>query len=153
MTITISKAQHLLSSRANDLICNQYIERPDEHNDYHASSTYLDLGQQVSPNNIAYYISGDEFACSDFKLVLNVNYLPDATPSTEFFIACASDICGKVADLSLPEDVESFIRDASIESNAYTYCYNGITIKVNKQAWLHSVNNGYEIHFIFSKTK
>src|SRR3546814_3938911 len=48
--------------------------------DYHhsytgwrASSSYLDVYKELIPNNIAYYIEGEEFATLKLKLVLNIN--------------------------------------------------------------------------------
>lgn len=48
-----------------------------DHVGWHAQSGYLELQDSVIPNNVSYYIDGDEFVVSKLKLVLNLNS-PDA---------------------------------------------------------------------------
>lgn len=61
------------------------IEMGDYHSiigDWYASSPYLELGEGIMPDNIAYYIDGNENAATQLKLVLNVNN-PDAPETSE----------------------------------------------------------------------
>jgi hypothetical protein len=38
-----------------------------------ASSPYLEIGDAIMPNNLAYYVDGHEAVATTLKLVLNVN--------------------------------------------------------------------------------
>lgn len=61
-------------------------------NDYHrtydgwtACSRYHDIGDDLLPSNLAYYVEGDEFVVSKLKLVLSVNVPQSADQAYECF--------------------------------------------------------------------
>lgn len=61
------------------------IEMGDYHSimgDWFASSPYLELGEGMIPDNIAFYIDGNKNAATQLKVVLNVNN-PDAPEASE----------------------------------------------------------------------
>src|SRR5690606_27089206 len=60
--------------------------------DYHrsyagwwASSSYLELDKELSPNYIAYYREGDELAVLKLKLILNINSPRVASDAEDIF--------------------------------------------------------------------
>lgn len=137
----------LLKSRGEPLALNNYKQDVHEQEMWFASSDYLELKANKLKNNIAFYVSGNEYKCNELKLILNINDISSEVPAKEFLIACAKDICDKVTN-NLPLEVESYIRLTGRCCDKFSKCYSEIIIDINFIPFKNSDIDGYEIQFI-----
>ena len=80
---------------AEGLVAGDYYPSSGE---WYAESTPLDLSKDVLPDNIVYFIEGDEFAAKRLKLKLNVTGLPNSVLGEEKFREFASVLLQAVLD-------------------------------------------------------
>lgn len=139
--------KELLKSRGEPLTLNNYKQDVHEQEMWFANSDYLELKANKLTNNIAFYVSGNEYECNEFKLVLNINDIATEVPAKEFLIACAKDLCNKITD-SLPLEIESYIRITGMCCDKLQKWYDNIIIDLNFIPFVHSDIDGYEIQLI-----
>lgn len=85
--------RHAISFLADHgLLAGDYRETCGE---WHASSTYHEIGKGLFPNNIAFYLSGDELSVRELKLVLNVNDKEDEEEALTKFQALVAMLVQK----------------------------------------------------------
>lgn len=114
-----------LSSK--NLITNDYHQDAFDTSSWFASSNYLEVGAGIFPNNIAYYIEGDELIARKLKLVVNFNDVESEKETTVKFIEIASELIRNSLAQDMPEilveklisktptDIDVFGKDISIE--------------------------------------
>lgn len=115
-----------------------HYQRLDE-NGWFANSNYLEVSEGLHlKNNIAYYISGNEHAATELKLVLNVND-PDARDEAE----CRFRETG----LILLHSAVGSALDAAARNNIWTDSFSaqveGRRIELEKNIWQAGVPGGY----------
>lgn len=117
--------------------------------DYHcnydgwmASSHYCDVGDDVYPNNLAYYVEGDEFVVSKLKLVLNVNSPAGAAQAYESF-AQAAQLLVKMA---LPGALNSN-DDLSLTSGDAPLLLHGYELVLKCNQWPNGIKGGHDLTF------
>ena len=78
---------------AKDFLISEGLETGDYHpafdGEWFASSKMMELGQGLLPDNMAYYVDGDERVARLLKLKLNVNNPTDAAQSDQTFVRTA----------------------------------------------------------------
>lgn len=118
-------------------------------NDYHrggtewwANSSYLDLGTEVLPNNLAYYIEGDEFTVSKLKLVLNINAPETAAQAYERF--------SEVVSILIRTAIPGVLREAdelNIQCGEGPLQVGGYALELKREDWPNGIKGGHEFAF------
>lgn len=119
-------------------------------NDYHrspegwwANSGYLDLGEEILPSNVAYYVEGDEFVVSKLKLVLNV-YAPDvADQAYERFF----QIVSLLVNAAIPGALLNG-RVLDIQVDDVPLIVNGYALALKRNDWTNRIEGGHDLAFI-----
>lgn len=110
---------------------------------YGCSSPYKELGTQYPmANNLAYYVDGKADRVSRLKLVLNVNFDPQAENARAELLKAAILLTAKSLNRELPIPIRVAIRvgrDASAEAA-------GVSFEVLHLDW--PTGKGYEVQFI-----
>lgn len=118
-------------------------------NDYHrvhdgwrASSAYLEIGGPLLPNNVAYYVEGDEFVASRLKLVLNINAPGEAEEAYKRFKQIVAVLSAEaIPGLRLSEE------DFEIQANGSPVTINGYTLTLKQRNWESGVPGGHDLAF------
>lgn len=118
-------------------------------NDYHrdhdgwiACSPYRKLGEDLTPNNLAYYLEGDEFVVSTLKLVLNINAPAAAPLAYENFVQTTA--------LLVQHAIPGIARDKfefSLESDGCPVLLNGYRLTLSRNDWVHGIKGGHDLVF------
>jgi hypothetical protein len=112
---------------------------------YGCSSPYKEIGKGTLfsiPNNLAYYVNGNQQTVNELKLVLNVNTLRDAEVS-HAALAVASGLLTKRA---LNGDLSDEVLAALLAGRSGKWKTGSNRIEVYRDDWA-TANGGYEIHF------
>ena len=98
---------------------------------WHMSSPYLDIGDEILPNNIAYYVEGTRDVANTLTLKLNVNEPNRAEESQRLFEDIASELFEKATSATLPEAIKNAINktESSVTS------MDGISIMCQINEW------------------
>ena len=86
----------------------QDILDPDQ---WHSNSAYMDVGGGAIPNDMAYYIDGNEQCATRLKLVANVNDLGSARSLKVHFLKAIEELNAKALGGSVPSELLAAIRD------------------------------------------
>lgn len=117
------------------------------HDEWYASSPYLEIGDGILPDNIAYYVEGDENTAKRLKLVLNVNNPSNAITSEERFVALAYTLIAGAFDSI---DIDDVIDRIFSDENTVTMD-NGRSISLSRQDWQGGIKGGYEKRFLIEQ--
>lgn len=90
-----------LSSK--NLITNDYHQDAFDGSSWFASTNYLEVGAGIFPNNIAYYIEGDELIARKLKLVVNFNDIVSEKETTLQFTEIISELFSKALAQEMPD--------------------------------------------------
>lgn len=107
-----------------------------------ASSRYLDIGESLMPNNVVYYIKGDEFIASELKLVLNVNDCDSADEAYQ----CFFDIVSVLMNQALPGAPCSG-REVLPRAGDPILILQGHAIKLERIDWPKHARGGHQLVF------
>ncbi len=121
-------------------------------NDYHraayttdqwfAGSNYLELDDDILPNNIAYYVDGDAEIALQLKLVLNVNNSVTAEAAISTLVSLADHLVEKALGKPLPEA----IRTGFISKTDSCATLQGKQVIVEFEPFMNS--RGFTIWFV-----
>ena len=75
-------------------------------NEWFSSSNYVEVGEGVFKNNIAYYVEGNSFAASTLKLILNMNNADEERNALLCFQKYALELYNKAFKSALSKDFE-----------------------------------------------
>lgn len=112
------------------------------HVDWSASSRYLDVGGWPSPNNVAYYITGNEFTASELKLVLNINEPESAEEACEHFFGIVTALIKAAIPGALRDGKELLIN-----AGDPPLLVQGHEITLERIDWPRHVKGGRELVF------
>lgn len=107
-----------------------------------AASPYLEIGSALLPDNLAYYVYGDELVARSLCLVLNVNN-PDTASHSEAKLAEAATILFSKAvggDFPNPLGSPSWLNEGECE---IAPC----VIRVTRDNWTGGIRGGYDKRF------
>ena len=110
-------------------------------NEWFASSPYLDIGDGILPNNIAYYIEGNKEAVTRLKIKMNINELEQAKEAHEELYEIASILHLNALRAQIDEKFENAIVNGINEENSV----NSKIVKVVTEHWNN--NKTYEVTF------
>lgn len=130
-------ATHFLSSAG--LLTNDYHRGPQG---WWANSGYLDLGEDLFPSNVAYYVEGDEFVVSKLKLELNVNAPDVADQAYERFFQIISLLVNAAVPGALRHG-----RTLQIQTDELPLIINGYALALKRNDWTNRIKGGHELAF------
>lgn len=84
------QARKFLTSK--NLTPGDYHQDAFDESEWFASTSYLEIGTGIFPNNVAYYIEGDELIARKLKLVVNYNDVESEAETTVRFSEIASEL-------------------------------------------------------------
>ena len=108
---------------------------------WYACSSHLEMGDGLFPNDIVYYVEGDEFIAHTLKLVVNFNEIGTAAATRTRF----TDIAGKLVENALHIDMPAEIREAINAETSKRLIIAGKTAEVTKELWPNC--QGYKLRF------
>jgi len=103
-----------------------------------SSTPYLDLDDEIMPNNIAFYVEGDENLAKKLILKLNVNVPCQSEAGISQFVEIADMLCRRALSNYLPEEILEAIQNKTDESIKL----KGKLISVISSEF---INEGYDI--------
>jgi hypothetical protein len=106
---------------------------------WRASSSYLNLGDSVLPNNISYGIEGDALVVDHLWLMLNVNEPDGAESSQQRFLAVACTLVREA--LAGVDDLEGL----ELSTNGQPVIIGQKHLTLRRTDWSGGVAGGYEI--------
>jgi len=112
--------------------------------EWHASSSYLEIGEGVMQDNIAFYISGGATVVKTLKLVLNNNDNNNDDISLSVFLDVARCLYEKALDKEMPVNIEKAI----LSGRRKKVTIRGKVISVVKHTWPKGSIGGYDIYFL-----
>ena len=129
---------------ALDLETGDYIQDGLDASQWYSSSNYLDVNGGPLPNNIAFYVEGDEQCATTLKLVANVNHVPSVQTLRIRFTAAVEQLLEKAIACAAPSELVSAINDEV----AISIIVSGKKIEFVKESWPSL--RGYELRFYLS---
>lgn len=115
-------------------------------NEWHASSPMVDIGKEIIPDNIAYYVEGIEGIAKVLKIKLNINDSSRTHSSREKLLALAETLIQK----SLNMDITESTKNALLVGKPNCESYGSKSVSVAVDCWRGHKFNGHEITFIVS---
>jgi len=119
------KAKEVLTGEG--IITSHY--QPAFEDEWHASSNYFKLNDDILANKIAYYITGNFEAAQDLKLVLDVTHPAKATDAHLKLFRCAKHLYKFAFNQDLPRN----IADAIMRGQKKSVELEGKTVSVQKK--------------------
>ncbi len=136
------RAREYLTSEG--LIPGDYHQDPLKDTLWFASST-LEIGSTPLPNNIAYYIEGNEFIAQRLKLVANLNNPETASKTCQRFVEIAGLLFHRALHQEMPDDLQESITAETPSS----YMIAGKTVEFVREAWPSA--RGYSLRFTIDR--
>lgn len=112
-------------------------------NDWQSSSKMVELDEAIIPNNISYYVTGEEKIAKSLKLILYVNIPDDPIPAHEMLLLAATLLFSKAINMKLPYEIESAIK----RGIDYSFKIGNYSVSVEKHSWPCHRRGGYDIQF------
>lgn len=129
---------------ALDLETGDYIQEGLDAGQWYSCSNYLDVNGGPIPNNIAFYVEGNEQCAKRLRLVANVNDPPSVQTLRTKLIAAVEQLLAEALGCSMPSELIAAIND---EVPISTYV-SGKQIDFVKESW--PSQRGYELRFFLS---
>ena len=123
----------------DQLVPGDYHQCPFDDQEWFAASPYLEIGDGILPNNIAYYIEGDEHIARTLKLVVNFNDHEGADHTRARFAEVAEHLIIEALD----EEPPSAVRSSILAETPKTLAIRGKTIRIVRESW--PSGRGYEM--------
>lgn len=126
---------------AKDFLKDTGFSTRDYHRSYDeewfASSSMVEIGDGIIPNNIAYYLEGTEAAVTTLKLKLNVNEIATSAQAQDKFLEVGSVLLNKAVGASPLQN------SAPMEIIVGNY-----RIAIKKDEWTGGIKGGYDLMLI-----
>lgn len=106
-------------------------------NEWQSISDYVKLGEEITDNNIAYYVVGEQSVAKSLKLVLNVNLIKKEDIATEKFILCTISLTEAALQEPMPKDM----LKAILSQKNYSIKIQNRVLKISKINHLNSVQS------------
>lgn len=113
---------------------------------WHASSPILKLGNEISPDNITYYIEGIEGIAKILKIQININDSRRSQFSREIFL----DIAETLIQKSLKMNMTEYTKNALLVGEPNCESYGSKSVSVAIDFWQGHKFNGHDIELIVS---
>lgn len=129
---------------ALDLGTGDYIQDGLDANQWYSNSNYLDVNGELLPNNIAFYVEGDEQCAKSLKLVANVNDVSSVRSLRVSLITVVEKLLAEALDCSVPCE----LIDAINSETPISMHISGKKVDFVKELW--PSQRGYELKFYLS---
>ena len=123
------------------VVTGYYHPDASDQKQWFASSRYLEVSNGLFPNNIKYYIDGDELVAHTLKLVVNFNDMEAAHHTRN----CFADTTGELIRNALKQDIPSELREAIDMETPKRLMIAGKIAVLEKETW--PTQCGYELRF------
>lgn len=130
-----------------NIIAGDYNPSNYKKNEWAASSNLIDLSEweNTAPNNIAYYLTGDETSIKSLKLVLNINDLKNHKNAESKYLAACKELLEKVLNKDLPENwIKQLEKLEGFNSSIKT-----IHVQLSKDYFIPKTN-GYSLKLLIT---
>ena len=117
---------------------------PDE---WVASSALIEIGNDLFPNNISYYVEGDETTAKLLKLIVNVNLRENAEIAHVKLLSSVKVLLKAALGL----DATSEIETAIINGKNMKLKHGSLEFTVEKNDWPQNSIGGYDIKITISR--
>lgn len=134
------KAKEFLSQEG--LVTGHYNKLFDE---WQASSI-MELGKDLIPDNISYYVQGTESIASVLKIKLNIN---DSSRSN-FALNKLLDLSNVLSHACLKIELSDAMKNAILNVQVYNELQGNKRVSVEKETWSENKFGGYGVKFIIS---
>ena len=114
---------------------------PMEPSEWFSCSKLVEFGPGLFPNNIAYYLNGNERAVNSLKLKLNVNDPENAEEAHTKLLSSAD----KLAREALGLDLRDMLSKAIIPGQEGTLDGPNFKITLTKSEWSNHASRGYDL--------
>jgi len=112
--------------------------------EWFASSPYLEVGEDILPNNIAYYLEGNKKAVNRLKLKMNINEPEHAAEAHNMFCELASSLHSRAIGEELGHEYKNAILNGTDKEGRV----NTKMVRVTTEHWPN--NRGYDVGFSIS---
>ena len=110
--------------------------------EWFASSNYLDIGDEVIPNYMTYYVFGNKYTAKNLKLKLYMHN-PECKEAVPQFIELAEILLSKAMGAEASTNLDEVIRN---NQNVETI-FGGKTVSFSREEWPNSKTGQYDCSF------
>lgn len=114
---------------------------PMEPSEWFSCSRLVEFGSGLFPNNIAYYLNGNERAVNSLKLKLNVNYPENAEEAHAKLLSSADTLARE----ALGFDLRDMLSKAILPGHEGTLDGPNFKITFTKHEWPNHASGGYDL--------
>lgn len=115
-------------------------------NEWYSNSEMIELDEAILPNNISFYVIGNEHVAMLLKLILNVNSPESAIIAKNKLLSSVRLLFIKATNLPLPDEIEEVI----MKGINYSLVVENFSVVLEKQDWPTHLYGGYNINFAIS---
>lgn len=114
--------------------------------EWQASSSMMEFGEDLIPDNITYYVQGTENIANVLKIKLNIN---DSSRSN-FAQNKLLDLSNVLSHASLNIELSDAMKNAILNAQVYNELHGNKRVSIEKEIWYEHKLGGYDIKFIIS---
>ena len=116
--------------------------------EWHASSPYVEIGDGAIPNNIAYYLDGDDHAARVLKLNMHINEVSNAPEAHERF--CEAGVA--LFEYATKTNAPKWLSDSLIQGLDAEATIGNVNVYVEKEEFPNKRRNGYSVKLSMNHT-
>jgi hypothetical protein len=114
--------------------------------EWYASSKLINVGDDIIPNNISYYVDGNENIAKSVEIVVSIYSKESASMAHSKLRSSAKTILKVALGIDVSKDIETAIMEGKNQVFKLGY----YTATIEKNDWPQSPVGGYDIKFILS---
>lgn len=137
--------------RAKQFLLSEGLEtgfyHPIGQQEWCASSSLMDLDDDLIPNQISYYVDGNETTAKSLKLVLNIFSKESAVKAHSKLLSSVKTLLKAALNIKLSSDIETAI----MTSKNQTFNLGLFVATIEKNEWPQSPIGAYDVKFILSR--
>lgn len=115
-------------------------------NEWYSNSELIELDEAIFPNNISFYVIGNEHIAMFLKLILNVSSPKSAIMAKNKLLSSAKLLFTRATNLPFPDEIEEVIA----KGINYSLEVENYSVVIEKHDWPTHVYGGYDINFSIS---
>lgn len=115
-------------------------------NEWYSNSEMIELDEAIFPNNISFYIIGNEHVAILLKLILNVNSPESIIIAKNKLLSSAKLLFIRATNLPFPNEIEEVIE----KGINYSFEVENYSVVIEKHDWPTHIYGGYDINFSIS---
>lgn len=115
-------------------------------NEWYSNSEMIELDDAIFPNNISFYVMGNEHVAMFLKLILNVNSPETAIIAKNKLLLSSNLLFNKATHLPFPSEMQEVI----MKGINYSLEVGNYSVVIEKHDWPTHLHGGYDINFTIS---